>query len=199
MTNDLLDSYLARFQSALVGMTVAERQDIVEEIRVHVEERNAAGMAVEEALNRLGPADVLAREYSRGALVRRAGALVKRASTAFSPWVILKAAFAWAMTGVHGMGVFAVALIGYGVGFAFAALAVLKFFFPEATGFWVGDGYADFRFPPPHDPGAREVLGPWFQPVVVGLAAIFLTGTTALMRKLMAGFRHWRASALKTA
>ncbi|MBZ5586597.1 MAG: hypothetical protein LAQ30_31305 [Acidobacteriia bacterium] len=196
MTNDLLDSYLVRFQSALVGMTLAERQDIVEEIRVHVEERNAAGMSVEEALARLGPADELAREYCRGALVRRAGALVRRASTAFSPWVILKAAFAWAMTGVHGMGVFAVALIGYGLGFAFAALAVMKFFFPEATGFWVGDGQAHFGFPPPNGREAQEFLGTWFQPVVVGMAALLLAGTTALMRKLMAKFRYWRASAL---
>ena len=195
--NDPLELYLSRFQSALVGMTLAERQDIAEEIRAHVLDRSASGMSVAETLVRLGPAEDLAREYCRGALVRRAGALVRRASASISPWLMLRAAFAWAMTGVHGMGVFFTALVGYTLGFAFALLALAKFVFPEATGLWVGDGVFHFGFPPPVGQEAREVLGTWFQPVAVGLAALFLTLTTVVMRALMPRFRHWRASALK--
>ncbi len=196
MTNELLESYLERFQSALVGMTLAERQDIVEEIRVHVEERLATGMSVAETLTRLGPADELAREYCRGALVRRAGALARRASRAFSPWLMLRAAFAWAMTGLHGIFVFLAAMFGYGLGFGFAILAVLKFIFPDATGLWVGGGNLEFGIPSPQAGDVHEILGKWFEPVAVGLAALFLSLTTFAMRKLMAGFRYWRASAL---
>jgi len=41
-TNDPLESYIGRFQSALHGLTLAGRQDIVDEIRSHVHERVAS-------------------------------------------------------------------------------------------------------------------------------------------------------------
>jgi hypothetical protein len=70
MTNDPLELYIARFQMSLTGMTLAIRQDIVDEIRAHVHERMCvSGMPIPEILERLGPPEDLAREYCTGALV----------------------------------------------------------------------------------------------------------------------------------
>ena len=55
MTNDPLELYIARFQMSLTGMTLAIRQDIVDEIRAHVHERMCvSGMPIPEILERLG-------------------------------------------------------------------------------------------------------------------------------------------------
>ena len=49
MTNDPLELYIARFQTSLTGMTLAIRQDIVDEIRAHVHERMCVtGMPIPE-------------------------------------------------------------------------------------------------------------------------------------------------------
>jgi hypothetical protein len=195
MTNDPLDGYLARFRAALIGMTLAERHDIVEEIRTHVYERvHEGGITVEEALAKLGPAEDLAREYLRGALVRRASALVSRASRTVSPWVILRAAFAWAMAGVHGVGVFVTAAAGYALGCAFLVWGLLNVFFPDAIGLWITtepELIAGFR---PDDAPQGHPL-PWFQPLVFGIAALILAATTVSARALLRRFKGWLANA----
>jgi len=80
----LVDIYLLDLRTALSGMTLAEREEIVDEIRAHIEERAIqSGMTVEEILRRLGPAAELARDYNNGALLLRA-------SRSRSPWFILR-------------------------------------------------------------------------------------------------------------
>ena len=98
MTNDPLELYLARFQRSLSGMTLAIRQDIVDEIRAHVHERMCvSGMPIPEILERLGPPEDLAREYCTGALVTRHDRL--------SPLVVLRGAAAWVVTAAHAVAI----------------------------------------------------------------------------------------------
>ena len=81
----LVDIYLLDLRTALSGMTLGEREEIVDEIRAHIEERAIqSGMTVEEILRRLGPAAELARDYNNGALLLRA-------SRSWSPWFIFAA------------------------------------------------------------------------------------------------------------
>ena len=69
MTNDPLEMYIGRFQANLPSMTLAERQDFVDEIRSHVHDRVAAyGLSIPEVLERLGPPETVAGEYHRGNL-----------------------------------------------------------------------------------------------------------------------------------
>jgi hypothetical protein len=82
---------------------------------------------VEEVLRRLGPAEELARDYSNGALLRRA-------NRSRSPWFILRATYHWAKTGVQGLTIFLLALIGYACGAAFVICAFLKPLFPGNIG-----------------------------------------------------------------
>ena len=96
-------------------MTVTEREDIVEEIRMHIRERSSDPQSsLDTVLAGLGPADELAQQY-------RTGVLVQRARTSISPFVILRAALRWATTGVEGFIVFFIALIGYAMGIGLPA------------------------------------------------------------------------------
>lgn len=192
-TQDPLEAYIVRLRSALSRMTVAEREDIVEEIRAHVLDRVAeSGLTVPETLNRLGPAEVLAADYGKGALVRRARGT-------FSPWLILRAAYAWAMTGVHGVLAFLTALFGYTLGFGFIVLGLMKPLFPEETGLWIGPDLLEFGFRPGNAPEAHQILGPWFTQLTLALGVLLFIGTTMLMRRLLPKFKQWRAHALHPA
>ena len=90
MTTELqVTDYLARLRTSLTGMSVAEREDIVEEIRMHIRERSSDPQtSIEAVLTGLGPADELAQQY-------RTGLLVQRARTSISPVLILRAALRW--------------------------------------------------------------------------------------------------------
>jgi hypothetical protein len=189
-TDNPLESYIVRFRCVLAGMTLAEQQDIVAEIRAHIHERvSVSGMSIEETLARLGPPEDLAREYSRGALLRRA-------SNGFSPWLILRAAFAWAMTGIHGAGVFVTALLGYALAFGFMLCCLLKMVFPDETGLWIDPDF-NLGFHAGDLPQGHEVLGSWFQPITFGIGLLLFTLTTMLMRVLLHRFKQWRTSATR--
>lgn len=135
-----VNDYLARLRAALSGMSVSEREDIVEEIRMHIRERSGDPQFNLDAVHAgLGPAHELAQQY-------RTGLLVQRASTSISPVVILRAALRWATTGVEGFVVFVIALLGYAMGGGFILLALMKPLFPDNTGLWVGPNDFNFGF-----------------------------------------------------
>jgi len=172
------NQYLAELRAALAGMTITEREEIVEEIRAHIEERStSSGMPIEEVLRRLGPAAGLARDYNNGALVRRA-------SRSRSPWFLLRATYHWAWTGIHGLVIFFMAFIGYAMGAALIVSAFLKPLFPENIGFWIGPDGAVFGMPSGRQ-GGRELLGPWYTQVAILLGLAFLIATTMAVRALL--------------
>ncbi len=188
MTTDTrANEYLSRLRASLSGMTIAEREDIVEEIRVHIVERaSEPGADLDEVLAALGPAEALARQY-------RTGALLREASRSNSPWLILRATKRAALTGAKGFLLFWITLIGYGAALSFVALALLKPLFPAHTGLWVGRGEFDFAYRPGMPPaGVHEVLGMWFIPVVLVLAFGFAVGTTKLTQFLIRRFGWFR-------
>ena len=189
-TEPLINDYLAQLRAALLGMTVSEREDIVEEIHMHIRERVADPLtSVESVLSGLGPADELARQY-------RTGQLVQRARTSISPLVILRAALRWATMGVGGFVVFMIAVVGYAAGGCFILLALMKPFFPHNTGLWVGPGEFAFSFrlgatmTNPAQP-VHEVLGWWLIPVCLVLGSLSLALTTKGLQFLMGRF-HWK-------
>jgi hypothetical protein len=188
-TDDPIEVYLARLRKALSGFSVGEREDIVEEIRAHIMDRAAEpSRTVEDTLARLGPAEELAKDYRRGALVRRA-------RSSFSPWTVLKATFRWAITGVHGFTVFILALLGYGMGTALVVSGLLKPLLPEETGLWIGPDVFQIGFRPEHSPDVHEMLGPWFTQIALALGVLFFIVTTMVVRRLLPRFRRWRTSA----
>ena len=191
MTSDSqISDYLAQLRKSLSRMTISEREDIVEEIHMHIRERlSGPQIGVDSVLAGLGSADELAQQY-------RAGLLVQRAQKSSSPLLILRAALRWATTGVEGFLVFCIALTGYAMGVGFLLLALMKPFFPANTGLWVGPDQFNFSFrmgatmtnpsPPVH-----EVLGWWLIPVCLVIGSLSLALTTKLLQFLMRRFR-WK-------
>ena len=185
-----VNDYLARLRASLIGMTVSEREDIVEEIRMHIRERSGDPQtSLNAVLAGLGSPELLAEQY-------RTGMLVQKARTSKSPFLILRAALRWATTGVEGFMVFVIAIVGYATGGAFLLLALLKPFFPQYTGFWVGPDQFSFSFrmsatmTNPASP-VHEVLGWWLIPVCLTLGSLSLVFTTKLLQFLFRRFR-WR-------
>jgi HAAS len=183
-----MTDYLARLRAALTGMTVSEREDIVEEIQMHIRERlSDPHSSLDAVLVGLGPADELAQQY-------RTGLLVQRAQSSISPVVILRAALRWATTGVEGFIVFVIALTGYATGISFLLLALMKPFFPANTGLWVGPDQFNFSFrmgatmKNPASP-VHEVLGWWLVPVCLVIGSLSLVLTTKLIQFLFRRFR----------
>src|SRR5450755_2704575 len=137
-TETQVSGYLAQLRTALKGMTVSEREDIVEEIHMHIRERVADPAAnLDSVLAGLGPANELAQQY-------HTGLLVQRAQRSISPLVILRAALRWATTGVAGFTAFTIAIVGYSMGVGFLLLAIMKPLFPKYTGLWVGPDQFNF-------------------------------------------------------
>ena len=185
-----INDYLSQLRAALKGMTVSEREDIVEEIRMHIRERMADPQcSLDAVFAGLGPAHELAQQY-------RTGVLVQRARTSISPVVILRAALRWATTGIEGFIVFVIAIIGYATGVIFLLLALMKPFFPANTGLWVGPNEFNFSIrmgatmTNPASP-VHEVLGWWLIPVCLVLGSLSLALTTKLLQFLMGRFR-WK-------
>jgi uncharacterized membrane protein len=189
-TESHANDYLAQLRASLSGMTLAEREDIVQEIQMHIRERSSdTQTSIEEILDGLGPADELAQQY-------RTGLLVQKARHSISPVPILRATLRWATTGVEGFIVFMIAITGYLMGGGFLLLALLKPFFPQYTGLWVGPGEFSFSFrlgatmTNPASP-VHEVLGWWLIPVCLVLGSLSLAGTTKLIQFLLRRFR-WK-------
>ena len=190
-TDPRINDYLAQLRAALTGMTFSEREDIVEEIHMHIRERVAdPAIHVDDVLGGLGSARELAGQY-------RTGVLVNRARTSISPLVILRAALRWATMGVEGFLVFVIALLGYALGGGFILLALVKPIFPANTGFWVGPGQFSFSFLPDsvlesYHPPLHDVLGWWLIPICLIVGSVALAGTTKALQLLMGRFR-WKA------
>ncbi len=189
-TESQVNDYLAQLRASLIGMTLAEREDIVQEIQMHVRERSSDPQSsVEEILAGLGAADELAQQY-------RTGLLVQKARHSISPVPILRATLRWATTGVEGFVVFMIAITGYLMGGGFLLLALLKPFFPQNTGMWVRPGVFDFSFrmgasmTNPASP-VHEVLGWWLIPVCLVIGSLSLAATTKLIQFLLRRFR-WK-------
>ena len=188
--NAMTLEYLQRLRSSLRGMTLSEREDVVQEIEMHIRERVAEGGDAEKVLGQLGPADELAAEY-------RTGNLLRRASHSVSPLVLLLAAFRMARTGVQGFAVLLLAFVGYALAVTSAIVAVMKPFYPEHVGLWVGKGIFDFGALWPVPAGVHEVLGYNIIPVALLLSALAFFVTTRTTRWLIRRFGwRWRGFAV---
>jgi len=172
-----IDNYLRRLRECLPQMSVADREEIVREISVHIRESaQETNSSLDGILARLGSAEDLASEYGQDALIRHA-------SHSFSPVLILRATVELAKRGIEGLALFLSALLGYTLGGGLVLTAILKPIFPRQTGLWIGPGVFDFGLhePPPVYP-AHEVLGWRYIPIALSFGWLFLWVTTLGVR-----------------
>ena len=175
-----IDNYLRKFRQCLPSMSIADQEEIIREISVHIRESaQEANSSLDEILHRLGPAENLASEYAEDRLMRRA-------SASFSPLLILRATLELAKKGVEGFAVFLGVIIGYALGAGLLLTAALKPIFPRQTGLWIGPGVFDFGI---HEPRytypVHEVLGWWYIPVAFWVGSFFVWLTTYGIRRFL--------------
>lgn len=174
-----IEDYLRALSRALRALPDRDRDDIVAEIRAHLEHRAGEGKLA-DAIKALGAPEACARSFieemkiqsafADGGPARTVGALISLASRRATAAVGLFASTFFFLLAV---------------GFAFTTIAEITM--PDKAGLWVGPDGGSFAIgtfdappAPPPVPGApeppeppREVLGRWLIPVASGLAVAF--------------------------
>lgn len=184
-----VDTYLAELRDHLGPMTLGEREEIIREIGAHIRDSaELQNITAAEAVDRLGPPDVLAAEY-------RDGLLIRQASRSISPLMLLRGALRLATKGASGIAVFFIGLFGYAVGGGLVLTALLKPILPANTGTWFRDGElvsSGVLFPPPAPP-AHEVLGMWYIPLALTAGSLILLMTMWLIRLALRTSMGWQS------
>lgn len=180
-----IDKYLTKFRECLPDMSVADREEIVREISVHIREcAQDPNDSIDGVLKRMGPAESLAFEYGHDLLIRKA-------SRSLSPLLILRATLELAKRGLEGFAVFLGVILGYAMGGGLVLTAILKPIFPRQVGLWIGPGVFNFGFHEPrHSDPVHEVLGWWYIPVALCLGCFFLWLTTYGIRRFLRRSKH---------
>jgi len=176
-----IETYLNRLESAMRGVSVESKEDILREIRAHImdsaEHSSDRAGAVDRVLRLLGTPEELASRYS-------AECQLERASRSFSPWVILRTCWQWAKLGIKGTLAFLVALFGYGMALGFTVAVFLKPFMPSKIGWWSGPEGVGIIVPD-HPELMHEWLGNYFVPVIAAAAFLAAIATTHILRWMM--------------
>ncbi|MBZ5533538.1 MAG: hypothetical protein LAO20_19075 [Acidobacteriia bacterium] len=177
----MMDTYFAQLNAKLSDLPDARRQDFLRELRAHVLDRleQVATPTQDDCRNvlqALGTPDEIARHY-------RMEMILRSSSWSLSPFKVLRTTLRWTVAGVQGYLVFVVAVIGYLLSASFYICALLKPFFPQNVGFYVGDfGFNLAQFPVQH---GHEVFAPYFIPITILLGYLTTFGTTLLIRFLI--------------
>lgn len=192
-----IETYLKGLTRALHALPASDRDEIVAEIRAHLDHRAREGRLA-EAIKALRSPEVCARGFLEEIKIQDAFADGGPAKT-IGALVALASRRATAAAGLFVSVVFFLVAAGF---FITAGVEVVA---PEKAGLWIGEeqgvfilGTYDAPAPPaaPPAPGAppppappREVLGRWLLPVAAGLGVLSLVigqGLARLFVRLMA-------------
>lgn len=169
-----IEDYLRALSKALRALPDRDRDDIIAEIRAHLDHRAGEGKLA-DALKALGGPDDCARSFIEEMKIQSAFADGGPAKS-FGALLSLASRRATATAGLF------VSLVFFllAAGFAFTALAEIVT--PDKAGLWVGPDSGSivigaFDAPPPATPDApappREILGRWLIPFASALAVVF--------------------------
>jgi hypothetical protein len=172
-----LDLYLDQVRRYLHGLSAAERDEIIAELRSHVLDRVEGAFLpdkVEAALAALGAP----RQVAQLNLSERMAVRVARNR---SPLTVLGAVGRLAGLSVYGFAAFLVSITGYGIAAGFLLTAAVKPFAPDRAGLWwmsdPKDAYSFSLGVVDHPAAAHELLGWWIIPIglAIGALAAWLT------------------------
>src|ERR1700760_4610781 len=104
---DPVELYLMHLNAALLGIPRAEREEFLREIRAHIFEKlQQDGAIVPAVLEALGGPEDLASQFL-------AKCNLTKSARSWSPWVLMRTAVRWGLTGFQGFAMFVIAIIGY--------------------------------------------------------------------------------------
>lgn len=155
-----LKTYLRQFGWALASLPERDRDDIVEETRVHVLARIEQGQGVVEALGALGSADAYAARFVDEMEI--SGALASQRSRRLLAAVASRAH----RSAIAALGFLGVIILGaWGIGWCFAL--AMKPFDTEHVGVWRGPHTFFVGVLSNPTPGLHELAGGWIYPIGV--------------------------------
>ena len=177
-----IERYLKDVRQRLRGLREEQLADITGELRSHILERASRGgevtiAGVSAALEALGSAEELAREYAKDELLARA-------EISHTPWRLLDSLFGWATMSLAGFVVLMATISGYFLGIVFLLVAALKPFHPATAGLWAlrdraGDLELSIRMGFGVAPSSgHELLGWWIIPLGMVAGCGLVVGTT---------------------
>lgn len=181
--NPIIEDYFSQLEAKMSDVPAADCDELTRELRGHVLDRlDHIAVASEDdcrsVLKALGTPDEIARQY-------RLERFMKRSAWTITPLSVLRTLLRWTITGVQGYSVFMVALTGYAFALSFYLGALLKPFFPNNVGFFVGrDGVNLAAWPP----RGHAFLDAYFIPITIILGYLFTVGTTLLLRLIIRNF-----------
>lgn len=180
IADERIDTYIGRLDDALGKLLPSDREDILREIHTHIVESTSGAAdrdaAVDRVLRLLGTPEELASRYTTESLLTRA-------SRSFSPVFLLHTCWRWAKLGTKGTLAFLIALFGYSLALGFTVSVFLKPFMP-GIGWWSGPEGVGITIPA-HPELMHEWLGPYFVPIIAGLAFLSAIGTTQALRLMI--------------
>lgn len=181
MTDERIESYLQRLESALGRLAPLDREEILREIRAHIIDSTAGTAdrdgAVDRVLRLLGTPEELAYRYGTECMLTRA-------SRSFSPWLLLRTCWRWARMGIKGTLAFLLALFGYTMALGLTISVILKPLMPSKVGLWIGPEGLNVGVTS-HPEMMRELLGNWFVPVIAVAAFLIAVGTTRALQRMI--------------
>jgi uncharacterized membrane protein len=80
-TDPMVERYIDRFEAGLRDLSREERDEVTYEIQSHIAEAVSGGESAVDVLERLGPAERLARSYRAELATKPGGSLLRRATT----------------------------------------------------------------------------------------------------------------------
>jgi uncharacterized membrane protein len=179
-----LESYMFCLRLALQGLPLLETEAIIEEVRQHIREHSQTGGMISgenlaKTLRELGEPDALAAKY-------KARAWLVRASSSWSPWVMLRASISWARVGRKGISAGLILFLGYGATLLLYVCASLKYFLSWRFEHWVGRA-VDLVMGSPGSDNSRviELLVLRLPLLGAALGTFFLIATTYIVRSLI--------------
>lgn len=179
--NPMIEEYFADLERKMADLPAPDRQEFTRELRAHVLDRleqTAVATADDcrSVLKALGTPDEIARQY-------RVERIMTRSAWKVSPLYILRTLLRWSLTGFQGFAVFMIAFTGYAFAFCFYVGALLKPFFPNNVGFFVGPPGPQYAVWPA--PQGTLILDHYFIPISIVLGYLFTLSTTLLIRFLV--------------
>lgn len=179
MTTDLPPAarYLEKLTAALGDLALAERTEVVDELRNHIADATAAGRPLDEVLTALGPVDQLARAYKVELLLNPKAPGPRRSDR----WLRLLA-----LVALGSIPVFIVVVVLGSIGLAFTASGLAVFIAGIAASVGTLPGWVNMDVPP----WVAIALGPAL--AVIGVLALwglvaYVTFVARLVRKVVPG------------
>jgi hypothetical protein len=192
----LLEDYLQKLKEVLRPLPEKEKDEIVLEIKGHIQERMAQSSqaegeseALKSSLARLGRPEQYGSEFVTEYLLSR-GIEQKKA------WMVFKGLLRWGCNTLVGFFYSLFFFASYLISASFVLVGIMKPIFPEKVGFFLRNGrFENFGLimGVTDDPNMQEVLGYWLIPIalVIGIAWFFVT--TWLLKKVIRNrFGFWK-------